>query len=134
MVPVDLPHAARLERALQVAADLAGLYQAEVCYVAVTASTPGPKGRNPEEFAKSLESFASSQGATHGHRSSSRAMVSTDPSIDMDDTLLKACKETGADLVVMASHVPNVADTLFPSHGGKIARKAGVSVMVVREG
>ena len=133
MVPIDLPNAARLEHALQVAADLAGFYQAEICYVAVTAPTPGPMGRNPEEFAANLQIFATAQGAAHGHRSSSHAMVSTDPSIDLDDTLLRARKEIGADLVVMASHVPNIADALFPSHGGKIARKDGVSVMVVRE-
>lgn len=133
MVPVDLANAMRLERALEVAADLAGLYGAEIYYVAVTATTPGPMGRNPAQFTENLEKFAINQGAKHGHPINSHAMVSNDPSIDLDDRLLDACREIGADLVVMASHVPNIADALFPSNGGKMARRSGVSVMVVRE-
>lgn len=50
----------------------------------------------------------------------------------MDDILLKAVKDTGADLVVMASHVPNIMDYVWPSNGGKIAEHAECSVMVVR--
>lgn len=133
MVPVDLGHAERIERALQVAADLARHYDAPACYVAVTAPTPGPLAHTPGEFAEKLTAFAAAQGARHGHRTEAHAMVSHDPSIDLDETLLKARRETGADLVVMASHVPGVTDYLFPSHGGKLAGHAKVSVMVVRE-
>ena len=133
MAPVDLAHAARLSRALQVTADLAARYRAEVCFVAVTAPAPGPLARNPEEFAARLEEFAQAEAARHGYRASSHSMVSHDPAVDLDDTLLRARKETGADLVVMASHVPGIADFLLPSHGGRMASHAGVSVMVVRE-
>lgn len=133
MVPVDLIHAARLRRALDVAADLGRHYGAEVCYVAVTAPTPGPAAHNPQEFAAKLEAFAQGEGAAHGLSVSSHSMISHDPAVDLDDTLLKARKETGADLVVMASHVPGIGEFLVPSHGGKMARHAGVSVMVVRD-
>jgi len=44
MVPVDLVHVGHLKRALRVAADLGRLYQAEVCYVAVTAPRSGACG------------------------------------------------------------------------------------------
>jgi nucleotide-binding universal stress UspA family protein len=134
MAPVDLAHADRLTRALKVTADLARLYGAEVIYVAVTAPTPGPLGHNPEEFAERLREFARAEAGRYGHRAGSHAMVSHDPAVDLDATLLKACKETGADLVVMASHVPGIAAYLFPSHGGSMAAHAGISVMVVREG
>lgn len=133
MVPVDLVHAARLKRALTVAADLAGLYDAEICYVAVTAPTPGPAAHNPQEFAAKLDAFATEQGTVHGRKTRSHSIVSHDPAIDLDRTLLKAREEIGADLVVMASHVPGIGDFLFPSHGGRMAQHAGVSVMVVRE-
>ncbi|MFV0515440.1 MAG: universal stress protein [Jhaorihella sp.] len=133
MAPVDLAHASRLSRALQVTADLAIRYDAEVCFVAVTAPTPGPLAHNPEEFAARLEEFAQAQAARHGYAASSHSMVSHDPAVDLDDTLLKAREETGADLVVMASHVPGIASFLLPSHGGRMASRAGVSVMVVRE-
>ena len=134
MAPVDLAHADRLTRALKVTADLARLYGAEAIYVAVTAPTPGPLGHNPEEFAARLRGFAEAQSGLHGHRTSSHAMVSHDPAVDLDATLLKAREEIDADLVVMASHVPGIAAYLFPSHGGSMAAHAGVSVMVVREG
>lgn len=133
MVPVDLVHATKLQRALQVAADMAGLYQAEICYVAVTAATPGPAAHNPQEFAGKLDALAKSEAARHGQRATSHSIISHDPAVDMDHDLLKAREEIGADLVIMASHVPGIADYLFPSHGGRMAQHAGVSVLIVRE-
>lgn len=132
MVPVDLAHTARLGRALKVAAELAGLYNAELCYVAVTAPTPGPAAHNPQEFAAKLGAFAQGEARSHGVAATSHSIVSHDPAVDLDRTLLKAREEIGADLVVMASHVPGIADYLFPSHGGRMAQHAGVSVMIVR--
>ncbi len=133
MVPVDLAHTPRLGRALQTAADLARLYEAEVCYVAVTAPIPGAVAHNPQEFADKLDTFAQDQAASHGHTASARSVVSHDPAIDLDRNLLRIRKEIDADLVVMASHVPGVADYLFPSHGGRMAKHSEVSVMIVRE-
>jgi nucleotide-binding universal stress UspA family protein len=46
--------------------------------------------------------------------------------------LMAAIGELSTDLVVMASHVPNIADYLWPSNGGKIASHATASVMIVR--
>lgn len=134
MVPVDLVHVGHLKRALRVAADLGRLYQIEVCYVAVTAPVPGPAAHNPQEFAAKLAALANNEASVHGHKATSHSIVSHDPAADLDKSLMKACEEINADLVVMASHVPGVADYLFPSHGGEMARHAGVSVMVVREG
>ncbi|MEO9780259.1 MAG: universal stress protein [Sedimentitalea sp.] len=132
MVPVDLAHVAHLGRALKVAAELAGLYNAELCFVAITAPTPGPAAHNPQEFAAKLEAFAQSEAETYGVKATSHSVVSHDPAVDLDRSLLKAREELGADLVVMASHVPGIADYLFPSHGGRMAKHAEVSVMVVR--
>ena len=39
---------------------------------------------------------------------------------------------TGADLVVMQSHVPGLMDYIWPSNGGKVAGHAKCSVLVVR--
>ena len=44
----------------------------------------------------------------------------------------ESVRETGADLVVMASHIPNVTDYIWQSNGGAIATHADVTVMVVR--
>ncbi|MCA8930271.1 MAG: universal stress protein [Alphaproteobacteria bacterium] len=132
MVPVDLAHAARMERATATAADLAKLYGAAVVYVGVTTSAPSAIAHTPQEYAGKLKSFAADQAARHGHSATSHAMVSHDPSIDLDETLMRGIDETGADLVVMASHIPNVTDHFWPSNGGRIASHAKSSVFIVR--
>lgn len=132
MVPVDLEHADRLGKALNTAADLAGHYGSTICYVGVTAATPGRVAHNPQEFEDKLADFARAQAGRHGHAATSRALVSHDPAADLDRKLDEAVRETGADLVVMASHIPGVADAIWPSHGGRLASHAEVSVFVVR--
>jgi nucleotide-binding universal stress UspA family protein len=132
MVPVDLAHPDRLDKALDAAAGLARQQGSEIVYVGVTAETPGKVAHSPDEFASKLDDFASKQASERGVSAKAHAMVSHDPTVDVDDTLLAAIDETDADLVVMASHVPNVADFLWPSNGGKVASHAKVSVMLVR--
>ncbi|MGZ9809698.1 universal stress protein [Pseudoroseicyclus sp. H15] len=132
MVPVDLAHAGQLDRALSVAADLAKAYGATTTYVAVHAETPGSVAHTPKEFAEKLQAFAATQSEAHGQTAKAHDIVSHDPSVDLDDKLLAAADEIGADLIVMASHVPGLADHLWPSNGGKIARHFKHSVFVVR--
>jgi nucleotide-binding universal stress UspA family protein len=132
MVPVDLAHAGQLDKALTCAADLAKLYSAKVTYVAVTAATPGSVAHNPKEFAEKLSAFADGEAAAHGISASAHAITSHDPAVDLDPTLLRAVSDTGADLVVMGSHVPNITDYIWPSNGGTVAAHAKVTVMVVR--
>jgi len=132
MVPVDLAHVERLGKALRTAADLAKHYGIPVCYVGVTTQTPGPLGHTPAEFAARLGEFGRQQAAAHGQATETKAYASHDLTIDLDDTLLKAVHETGADLVVMASHIPDIVDHIWPSNGGKIAAHSDASVFVVR--
>ena len=132
MVPVDLAHVERLEKALTTAADLCRHYGATAVYVGVTASTPSNLARTPAEFAEKLEAFAAAQAAKHGHKAGARSVISHDPSIDLDPALLKAAEEIGADLIVIASHLPNLTDYVWPSNGGELAAHAKASVLVVR--
>ncbi|SDX34909.1 Nucleotide-binding universal stress protein, UspA family [Albimonas donghaensis] len=132
MVPVDLAHADKLGRALETAAGLGGFYGCPVCYVGVTTEAPSSLAHTPEEYAAKLAAFAAAQGETGGHKAESHAVASHDPSVDLDGTLIKAAEDVGADLIVMASHIPNLADHLWPSHGGQVARKSHASVLVVR--
>ena len=133
MVPVDLEHIDHLQRALDVAADLGRHYGAGICYVAVTSSAPGLLGHTPEEKSERLARFAAAQGEVHGLVATSHLALSHDPKADMDNTLLGAVSETGADLVVMGSHMPGWADIFTGSHGGWMATHAKTSVMVVRD-
>ena len=132
MVPVDLAHVERLEKALATAADLARHYDVPMVYVGVAAATPNPVGHNPTEFDAKLAAFTEDQVKKHGVEATRHACISHDPAVDLDRTLLEAIEETGADLVVMASHVPGLAEHIFASNAGYVASHAEVSVLVVR--
>lgn len=132
MVPVDLGHAQRLSGAVTVALDLAGHYGSEVVFVGVTSNAPGPVAHTPEEFGRKLDTFATEQAGGRRVAARGHAIVSHDPAADLDDRLTEAVGELDADLVVMATHVPGIADMLVPSHGGALARHTDVSVFLVR--
>jgi len=132
MTPVDLSHQGDLQKALAVTADLAKHYGASVVFVGATSSTPSSTAHTPEEYRKKLEAFAKDQSEAHGFEASADMVIAHDPTTDVDDVLLKAVRETGADIVVMQSHMPNILDYVWPSNGGKIAEHAKVSVFVVR--
>lgn len=86
---------------------------------------------NPSEYAQKLEVFAAEQTSLHGVEFKAKAMESHDPAVDLDDTLQKAGSEIGADLVVMASHVPGFIDYVFASRAGYLASHSDLSVFVV---
>ncbi|TRD23615.1 universal stress protein [Palleronia caenipelagi] len=132
MVPVDLAHAKALERAIGVATTLAGQWNAPITFVGATSPEPGPLGHNPQEYAAKLDAFAADIAARDGVTADAHALTLNDPTADLDKALVKAISETGADLVVMASHVPGLAEYVWPSHGGAVARHATASVFVVR--
>jgi len=132
LVPVDLAHLEAIKRAISASADLARHYAAEVCYLGITSSQPGSVARTPEEYAQKLEAFAEEQHSIHGQATSARCINSPDPIADLDDTIIKAIDSEGADLVVMATHLPKHLDAVIPAHGGKIATHTDVSVFLIR--
>lgn len=132
MVPVDLAHAEKLERGLKAAGDLGKLYGASVVYVGVTSSAPGALGHNPEEYRQKLDAFAKAQESDHGLTTDIHVVVAHDPAVDINQALARAVDELGCDLVVMATHVPNLADHFMHSHGGQLATHTKASVLLVR--
>ena len=132
MIPVDLAHTDHLARALAVAADLAGHYGAEVHLVGVTLTAPTAVAKSPEDYARKLDAFASQKSAELGVEIAAHSEISHDPSIDLDDVLEKTAEKIGADLIVMASHVPGFAERIFASNAGYLASHAKMSVLVVR--
>lgn len=133
MVPVDLAHVDRLEKALKTAADLSKIYDIPVCYVGVTSSAPSSVAHTPSEFAEMVDEFGREQAEKYGLNNVTAVAYSIpDPAVDLDATLIKAEKENGVDLVVMASHVPGMADHIFASNAAYVAKYSKVSVLVVR--
>ncbi|MEZ5593333.1 MAG: universal stress protein [Gammaproteobacteria bacterium] len=132
LVPVDLAHIERLGKALTTAADLARHYRIPVCYAGVTTALPGVVAHSPAEFTRKLEHFAKTQADQYGLDTSTMTILSHDPAIDLNDRLLKAIEDADADIVVMGSHVPGLAEHLFASHAGYVAMHSKASVLVVR--
>ena len=131
-VPVDLNHVDKLEKALATAADLARHYEATITLVAVTNPAPTEVAHNPAEFERKLNEFAAAQLQEHKIPYKAKAVTSNDPAIDMEKKLDTAIHELGADLVVMASHVPGFRDYIFRSHTGYLASHTDISVFIVR--
>lgn len=132
MAPVDLAHADQLHKALEVAADLAKRYEAEAHIVGVTQSGPTSVARTPEEFNEKLAAFAAERSEALGVAFASRSEISHDISIDLDAALTRAAQAIGADLIVIGSHTPGLAEYVFGSNAGYLASHATISVFVVR--
>ncbi|NVK34229.1 MAG: universal stress protein [Rhodobacteraceae bacterium] len=132
MVPVDLRHTPALGKALSVAAEMAKAHNATVNYVGVTSPEPGELGHNPEEFKEKLNQFAAEQASAHGLKVAAHMIIDTDPAADLRHTLTKTVDELGADLVVMATHLPNIGNYIWASHGGHLANHVKASVFLVR--
>lgn len=134
MVPVDLQHVEKIDRSLATAADLARLWDATVCYVAISGRVPNRVAPTPEKFEVEMNMFAREQRERFGIETESLVVSSVDVAVELDDKLLDAIGKVGADLVVMASHVPDVPDRLhlMSSNASWIVRHSDVSVFVVR--
>lgn len=131
LVPVDLAHVDSLTKALAVAADMARHYEAELCYAGVTTSQPSSVARTPDEYQQKLEAFAAEHAAGQ-HGPECRVYVSHDPVADLDEHILRAIRDSGADLVVMGTHLPHHVDAIMPANGSKVAAHTEVSVFLVR--
>lgn len=132
MVPVDLAHIQRLDKAITTATDLASHYGIPICFVGVTAETPTEVAHTPQDFAEKLAAFGAAQSTKHNLDIDTAAYPSHDPAADLDKNLIAAAKDNGADLIVMASHVPGLPEHIFASNAGAVASHAGISVFVVR--
>lgn len=134
LVPVDLAHTEKLSKALSTAVDIAKHYDASVCYISVTNTTPGAAAHNPKELAEKLQVFAEEQGNSHGLRTSSEVLSTPDTAVELDHKLLAAIQDTGADLIIMASHAPGMGDRLhiLHSNAANIVKHSDISVFVVR--
>ncbi|KPQ07749.1 MAG: universal stress protein family protein [Rhodobacteraceae bacterium HLUCCA12] len=132
MVPVDLAHLPQIAGAIDVAGDLARHYGATLIFVSITAETPTSIAHTPSEFQEKLSAFAEEQAARMGISAAAKSYASTDPSIDIDEKLVHAIHDTGADLVVMASHKPGLVDYFWAAHGAHLAAHTDTSVFLVR--
>ncbi|WPZ34707.1 universal stress protein [Thalassobaculum sp. OXR-137] len=132
LVPVDLEHTEKLTKALDVAAAIAKTEQAEVCFLGVTDSEPSAVAATPEAYATKLTAFAEDQARQRGISAKSNAVIVHDTPAELAKAILGGAEEAGADLIVMASHLPGLQEHVFATNAGYIANHAPISVYVVR--
>ncbi len=132
MVPVDLSHAATVEKAIKIAVDLGKNYDAEIYLVGVTATPPGSVAHDPAEYEQKLKKFAADHSGSLGCTLIPRVVLCNDPAAELDTALEEFGKEINVDLVVMASHVPGLMDHLIHSKAGHLATHINISVFIVR--
>lgn len=132
VVPVQLAHVEKLDKAIATAADLGKHYGASLFVVGITAPAADEVSHNPEEFSEKLEQFADEQSGTYGVAFTPHTIVTADPATELDSRLDEYIHEIGADLVVMGSHVPGFREYVFASNAGFLASHTDVSVFVVR--
>lgn len=131
-VPVDLAHRDQLDRALETTAQLARTWHARVTMVAVTSPAPGSVAHNPTEFAREAHEFCVDVAQRLGLSAHPDVVVCSDPSADLERALDREFHRIGADLVVVASHVPGFREYIFSSHAGWLAQHSDLSIFVVR--
>ncbi len=132
VVPIDLAHTDRLDKAVDAAVLLAKQDTVPLCVVGVTTETPSEIAHSPEEYEEKLRAYADALGRKHGIAIDAVACASHDPATDLNATLIAEAEAQGADLIVMASHVPGLPEHLFSSHAGAVAAHAEASVFVIR--
>lgn len=134
LVPVDLSHLDKLSKALNTAIDIARHYNATLHYVTVTNRPPSPVAHNTHELEEELRLFAEEQGKDHGLKTTFSVIESPDTVVELEKRLIKAIGDTGADLLVMASHAPGIGDKLhfIRSNAANLVRDTSISVFVVR--
>ena len=104
MLPVDLSRQDRQVRALQIAADIARLYDAAIIYTGVTGHEPSKVARTDTDYRQKLAAFARLQGETHGVVTESHAVFAQDPASQLNPLLIQASLGIRADLIVIGAH------------------------------
>ena len=133
LVPVDLADRAGFDRSMAVADDLATRHGAELHVLTVLPSynmaivgayfPPEHEERATKEAQGALAELLADHGAAHGHVAHGTIY----------DEILKAADKLDCDLIVMASHRPELKDYLLGPNAARVVRHASQSVFVVRD-
>jgi nucleotide-binding universal stress UspA family protein len=137
LVPVDLSDKHSWRKALPTAISLCETFEAKLHLMTVVPDfglpmvgqffPEGYEAKLRQQAARQLKEFAAQQvpGAIECRRIVAEGKVYQE--------ILKAADAIKADLIVMGSHRPELADYLLGPNAGKVVRHARCSVMVVRE-
>jgi len=136
LVAVDLEHDAPVDDLLRIASDIANTYGAQVHLLNVIGAAPAvvsqflPENYEnmvSEKIEKDLAVLAAKVDLAEGAAASSVRFGG------VYQEILAHAANIGADLIIVASHKPNVGDYLLGSTAARIVRHASCSTLVVRQ-
>ncbi len=136
LVAVDLEHDTHNDGLLRVTSDMANAYGAQVHLLNVIGAAPAvvsqflPENYEKmvsEKIEKDLAVLAAKVDLAEGAAASSVRFGG------VYQEILAHAKKIGADLIIVASHKPNVGDYLLGTTAARIVRHASCSTLVVRQ-
>ncbi|NIA71328.1 universal stress protein [Pelagibius litoralis] len=136
LVPVDIEQMETSEKAVRTAVRIAQDYEATLHFLTVVA----PLGSFastffPDGFSKEVSKAAREKlhAFTHSRNLDGLKVQHVVAHGAIYDQILSIAGKVNADLVVMASHRPELSDYLLGPNAARVVRHANCSVMVVRE-
>ena len=135
LLPIDLAHDSSWEKALPVAAKLADAFGAALHVVTVVQDvrTSMVAQYFPKDFEeKSVRHAAEERAALVREKRPGRSVTEPVAVGQVYRKIAETAEKAGCDLIVMASHRPEIADILIGPNADHVVRSTAKSVMVVR--
>ena len=134
LIPVDLGHDSSWQEALPTAVDQAKHAGGELHIVTVVPDEPPQLAWLPDDYSAKMISYANSQLATLIETNIPQGMK-TEQHVcqgSVYSEIVKLAKDLGIDLIIMASHRPELKDFLLGPNAAKVVRHAECPVLVIR--
>jgi nucleotide-binding universal stress UspA family protein len=135
LVPIDLEHGEHVDEVLRIAAKLAASGDAQVELLTVIEAAPVIVSQYLPESYEAMASSKAEQDLAALAAGLGAAADRWRTTVRFGGTyqeILAHAEKVGADLIVIGSHKPNVADYLLGSTAARVVRHARCSVYVVR--
>jgi universal stress protein F len=135
LVPIDIAHPERVKSSLAAASKLASAHDSKLVLLHVVEQLPGyALTEVPDGFRASMMKATTEEFKTFA---AAQELPATTQVLVREGhvyhTILSVARDVGADLIVIASHNPVMADYLLGSVAARVVRHAHCSVLVLRD-
>lgn len=135
LVPIDLAHESSWKKAVPVAKAIADTFKADLHVVTVVPDVR--VGMVSQYFPADFEETSVRKAAEELQAVAAEQFGDADVTEHVHvgnvyRTIVKTAKDNGCDLIVMASHRPEITDILIGPNADQVARHTTASVMIVR--
>ncbi|GAB4353711.1 MAG: universal stress protein [Oricola sp.] len=136
MLPIDLAHESSWKKAIPVALKMAETFGARLHAITVVQDIRNAMVAQyfPDDYEEQLTRKAAKGLATLIAREMPGVDVTEHVAVgQVYREIVRAAEDNGCDLIVMASHRPELADILIGPNADHVARHTPASVMIVRD-